>query len=54
MILLPISIKNKNIGLVILEGVQDGLQEMSQEYFNYMKILRDQIVLSIKQLAPEK
>ena len=54
MILLPISVKNKNIGLVILEGVQDGLQEMSQEYLNYMKILRDQIILAIKQLAPEK
>jgi eukaryotic-like serine/threonine-protein kinase len=54
MLLLPISIKNKNIGLVCLEGVQDGLQEMSQEYLNYMKILRDQIVLAIKQLASEK
>jgi HD-like signal output (HDOD) protein len=54
MILLPISIKNKNIGLISLEGVQDGLQEMSQEYLNYMKILRDQIVLAIKQLASEK
>ncbi|MBI4767622.1 MAG: HDOD domain-containing protein [Deltaproteobacteria bacterium] len=54
MILLPISIKNKNIGLISLEGFQDGLQEMSQEYLNYMKILRDQIVLAIKQLASEK
>jgi hypothetical protein len=54
MILLPISIKDKNIALITLEGLQDGLPEMSQEYLNYMKILRDQIVLAIKQLASEK
>lgn len=54
MILLPISIKSKNIGLICLEGVQDGLQDMSKEYLNYMRILRDQIMLAIKQLASEK
>ena len=54
MILLPISIKSKNIGLICLEGLQDGLQDMSKEYLNYMRILRDQIMLAIKQLASEK
>ncbi|MBI5606423.1 MAG: hypothetical protein HY879_24080, partial [Deltaproteobacteria bacterium] len=54
MILLPISIQSKNIGLICLEGLQDGLQDMSKEYLNYMRILRDQIMLAIKQLASEK
>ncbi|MBA4371760.1 MAG: hypothetical protein C0402_02735 [Thermodesulfovibrio sp.] len=53
-ILLPISINKKNIGLFCLEGQQQGFGDISKEYFNYLRILRDQTVLAIRQLSNTK
>ena len=54
LILLPISINKKNIGLFCLEGQHQGFRDISKEYFNYLRILRDQTVLAIRQLSTAK
>lgn len=54
MILLPVSIAGKNIGLFCLEGQQQGFGGISKEFFNYLRILRDQTVLAIRQLSGTK
>lgn len=54
LILLPISVNRKNIGLFCLEGQQPGFGDISREYFNYLRILRDQTVLAIRQLSAAK
>jgi HD-like signal output (HDOD) protein len=51
LILLPIVVSKKVIGLVCLEGETAGVAIISKGHFNYLKILRDQIVLAITRLA---
>jgi HD-like signal output (HDOD) protein len=48
-IMLPIIINSKTIGLFYIEGEKDGFQKISGTHLNYLKILRDQAVLAIKQ-----
>jgi eukaryotic-like serine/threonine-protein kinase len=47
LILLPISVNKKNIGLICLEGEQSGFDRITKGHLNYLRILRDQIVLAI-------
>ncbi len=54
LILLPITINKKSIGLVCLEGEQKGFKDISKADLNYLRILRDQIVVAVSQLASEK
>ncbi len=48
-VLLPIIVNNKPIGMFYVEGDRDGFQKISGSHFNYLKILRDQTVVGIKQ-----
>jgi GAF domain-containing protein len=49
-ILLPIIINNKLIGMFYIEGDKGGFQTVSSGQLNYLKILRDQTVMAIKQI----
>lgn len=49
-ILLPLTINKRNIGLYYLDGKREGFKDISKGQFNYLRILRDQTVLAIKQL----
>ncbi len=49
-ILLPLSVSKKIIGLYCLEGLREGFRDISKGQFNYLRILRDQSVLAIQQL----
>jgi HD-like signal output (HDOD) protein len=49
LILLPIVIAGRPIGLICIEGEREGLGKLSGACFNYLKILRDQSVLAIRQ-----
>ena len=48
-VLLPIVINNKPIGMFYVEGEISGFQKISGGHLNYLKILRDQTVLAVKQ-----
>ena len=48
-ILLPIIINNKPIGIFYIEDKKEGFQKVSAEHLNYLKILRDQTVMAIRQ-----
>ena len=48
-VLLPIIINNKPIGIFYLEGDKEGFQKVSAWHLNYLKILRDQTVVAIRQ-----
>lgn len=48
-ILLPIFINDKLIGLFYAEGEKSGMDIVSEQNLNYLKILRDQVTLAIKQ-----
>lgn len=54
LILLPITVNQKNIGLVCLEGEVSGFDVISKGNLNYLRILRDQIVMAIVRLASKK
>jgi eukaryotic-like serine/threonine-protein kinase len=54
LVLLPITVDSKNIGLICLEGEQEGFKHIAKGHLNYLRILRDQIVLAISRLAPQK
>jgi len=49
-ILLPIIINNKPIGMFYIEGDKGSFQKISGGQLNYLKILRDQTVMAIKQI----
>lgn len=49
-ILLPIIINTKPIGMFYIEGDKGGFQTVSSGQLNYLKILRDQTVMAIKQI----
>lgn len=49
LVLLPIVINNKPIGMFYVEGERGGFQKISGGHLNYLKILRDQTVMAIKQ-----
>jgi len=54
LILLPVSVNQKNIGLICIEGESKGFQTISRGYLNYLRILRDQIVIATRQsLRPD-
>lgn len=48
-ILLPIFINDKLIGLFYAEGAKSDMEIVSEQNFNYLKIMRDQVTLAIKQ-----
>jgi HD-like signal output (HDOD) protein len=48
-ILLPITINGKPIGMFYVEGEKANFQKITGGQLNYLKILRDQTVMSIKQ-----
>jgi HD-like signal output (HDOD) protein len=48
-VLLPIIINKKPLGLFYVEGDKEGFQKVSSVHLNYLKILRDQTVVAIKQ-----
>lgn len=48
-ILLPITIGNKPIGLFYIEGDREGFGKIAGSHFNYLKIIRDQTVVAIRQ-----
>lgn len=48
LMVLPIIIKSKTIGIIYLEGEREGLAKILPTHFYYVKILHDQSVLAIK------
>ena len=48
-VLLPIIINKKPVGMFYVEGDKKGLQKISAGQLNYLKILRDQTVVAIRQ-----
>ncbi len=48
-ILLPIIIENKPVGMFYVDGDKDGLQKITASQLNYLRILRDQTVVAIRQ-----
>jgi eukaryotic-like serine/threonine-protein kinase len=52
-ILLPITVNHKNIGLICLEGAQKGFKDIAKSHLNYLRILRDQIILAITRVSPK-
>jgi len=53
-LLLPVTINKKNIGLICVEGEQRGYPNIRRADLNYLRILRDQAVLATRQsLMPE-
>lgn len=49
-ILLPIIINGKPIGMYYVEGDKEGFEKISSNHLNYLKILRDQTVVAVKQI----
>ncbi|MBF0559630.1 MAG: HDOD domain-containing protein [Nitrospirae bacterium] len=48
-VLLPIIVAKKPVGMFYIEGDKKGLQKISASQLNYLRILRDQTVVAIKQ-----
>ncbi|MBN2655031.1 MAG: HDOD domain-containing protein [Nitrospirae bacterium] len=48
-IILPIVVNKKPLGLFYLEGERDSFSKLTASQLNYLKIMRDQAVLAIKQ-----
>jgi HD-like signal output (HDOD) protein len=48
-VLLPIVINNKPIGMFYVEGDREGYKKISSGHLNYLKILRDQTVVAVRQ-----
>ena len=48
-ILLPILINKKPFGMFYVEGDREGFEKISGSHLNYLRILRDQTVMAIKQ-----
>ncbi len=48
-VLLPIIINNKPLGIFYVEGEMEGFQKITAGHLNYLKILRDQTVVAIRQ-----
>ncbi|NTU43389.1 MAG: HDOD domain-containing protein, partial [Nitrospirales bacterium] len=49
MLLFPISVNRKNIGLICIEGEKKAFGNISRTCLSYLKILRDQIVTATRQ-----
>ncbi|MEW5744357.1 MAG: HDOD domain-containing protein [Nitrospirota bacterium] len=49
LVLLPIIINSKPIGMFYVEGEREGFQRISGGHLSYLKILRDQTVMAIRQ-----
>ncbi|MBF0506025.1 MAG: HDOD domain-containing protein [Nitrospirae bacterium] len=47
-VLLPIIINTKPIGMFYVEGDREGFRKISGSHLNYLKILRDQTVMAVK------
>jgi HD-like signal output (HDOD) protein len=48
-ILLPVMPANKPLGLIYIDGDSQKLSSITNNHFNYLRILRDQIILAIRQ-----
>lgn len=48
-VLLPIIVNSKPIGMFYIEGDSEGFGKISGSHLNYLKILRDQSVMAIRQ-----
>jgi hypothetical protein len=49
LIILPIIVNAKPLGMFYIEGEKKSIQNLSGGLLNYLKIMRDQTVLAIKQ-----
>jgi eukaryotic-like serine/threonine-protein kinase len=45
----PVTVSQKNIGLICIEGATKGFSGITRSCLNYLKILRDQIVIATRQ-----
>jgi hypothetical protein len=48
LMIMPIVIKNKPIGMIYMEGQREALSKIQPNHFHYLKVLRDQAVLAIR------
>ena len=49
LLIFPVTINKKNIGLICIEGDKNGLDNIERTHLNYLRMLRDQIVIATKQ-----
>jgi len=48
LLLFPISVNSRNIGLITIEGDEQGFATFTNAHLSYIKILRDQIVMATR------
>jgi hypothetical protein len=48
-ILFPVTVNKKNIGLICIEGAREGFPKSTKSHLNYLRMLRDQTVVATKQ-----
>jgi hypothetical protein len=48
-ILFPVTVNKKNIGLICIEGDKQGFPKITKSHLNYLRMLRDQTVIATKQ-----
>jgi hypothetical protein len=51
LLIFPVTINKRNIGLICVEGEKKGLENVERVQLNYLRIMRDQIVIATKQPA---
>ncbi|MDZ4163661.1 MAG: HDOD domain-containing protein [Smithellaceae bacterium] len=49
LVLFPVSLNKKNIGLISIEGSRAGFPSITRGHLNYLRILRDQTVMAMRQ-----
>jgi hypothetical protein len=54
LILLPLVLNNVPVGLIYVDGASDGVAVLTPVVLNYLKVLRGQAVLAIKQKAGQR
>jgi hypothetical protein len=51
MVLLPLVVDQRSVGLFYLDGEKSGVRALTPAVINYLKVLRGQAVLAIRQKA---
>jgi eukaryotic-like serine/threonine-protein kinase len=54
LILLPLVLNNVSVGMIYVDGAKDGVAVLKPAVLNYLKVLRGQAVLAIKQKAAQR
>lgn len=49
LLIFPVTINKRNIGLICVEGEKGGFEKIERVHLNYLRIMRDQIVIATKQ-----